>query len=384
MLIKHSLQKFATQRVYTVKIAFVANTCWNIYNFRKGLVHHFLSKGDKVIVLAPWDEYAEKIVEWGVKWIDIPLQGTGANPMRDMSYFLKLQKIFKSEKPEIALSYTIKANIYSSLAGKFTGVPVICNVSGLGTVFLVEGLIGKIALRLYKVAFRSATYVFFQNQDDRELFTNQVNISEERIGILPGSGIDLKKFLPTTIPDNESIEFLMVSRVIIEKGVREFAEAASHFKEEKNVKFTLIGKFDPDHSRSIPQSELNHWIEEGIIDYKEHSDEIVDLIAKSDALVLPSYREGTSRTLLEGAAMGRPLLASNVPGCKEVVRDGYNGFLFEVQNSKSLIDKIRLFLSLNKQERKQLAANSRKLVEESFDENIVIDMYEQTIRRIIG
>ncbi|MEQ8905015.1 glycosyltransferase family 4 protein [Ekhidna sp.] len=367
-----------------MKIAFVANTCWNIYNFRKGLVHHFLSKGDKVIVLAPWDEYAEKIVEWGVKWIDIPLQGTGANPMRDMSYFLKLQKIFKSEKPEIALSYTIKANIYSSLAGKFTGVPVICNVSGLGTVFLVEGLIGKIALRLYKVAFRSATYVFFQNQDDRELFTNQVNISEERIGILPGSGIDLKKFLPTTIPDNESIEFLMVSRVIIEKGVREFAEAASHFKEEKNVKFTLIGKFDPDHSRSIPQSELNHWIEEGIIDYKEHSDEIVDLIAKSDALVLPSYREGTSRTLLEGAAMGRPLLASNVPGCKEVVRDGYNGFLFEVQNSKSLIDKIRLFLSLNKQERKQLAANSRKLVEESFDENIVIDMYEQTIRRIIG
>lgn len=367
-----------------MKIAFVANTCWNIYNFRKGLVHHFLAKGDEVIVLAPWDEYTEKIMDWGVNCIDTPLQGTGANPLKDMSYLLKIQKIFKSERPAIALSFTIKANIYASLAGKFTSVPVICNVSGLGTVFLVEGLTGKIALWLYRIVFRSASHVFFQNEDDKILFTSQVNISEDRINILPGSGIDLKAFTPVPIHQKKEVEFLMISRVIIEKGVREFAEAASHFKNDKKIKFTLIGKFDPNHARSIPKNELDNWIKEGMIDYRGHSDEIMKLIAKSDALVLPSYREGTPRTLLEGAAMGRPLLASNVPGCKEVVRDGYNGFLFEVQNSRSLLDKIRLFLSLNIDERKQLADNSRKLVEESFDENIVIDMYQRTIHRIIG
>jgi glycosyltransferase involved in cell wall biosynthesis len=367
-----------------VKIAFVANTCWNIYNFRKGLVHHFLSKGDEVIVLAPKDEYTERIEEWGARCIDTPLQGTGTNPLNDLSYLNKVRVIFKSERPTIALSYTIKANIYSSLAGRLTSVPVICNVSGLGTTFLVEGLIGKIAIGLYKIAFKCANHVFFQNEDDKGLFVSVIKIPADRMDVLPGSGINLSEYNPTSIPENETTEFLMISRVIIEKGVREFSEAASYFKDNTKVKFSLVGKFDEAHSRSIEKEELDSWIKEGVIDYKEHSDEIVKLITKSDALVLPSYREGTPRTLLEGAALGRPLLASNAPGCKEVVKDGYNGFLFEVQNSKSLIDKIKLFLSLTREERMQLGNNSRKLVEATFDENIVIDMYDETIHRIIG
>lgn len=366
-----------------MKVTFVANTCWNIYNFRKGLVHHFLLRGDEVIALAPKDEYAVKIQKWGVKWIDTPLQGTGANPVKDLNYLRRLHSIFKKEKPDVVLAYTIKANIYAALVGKFSSVPVICNVSGLGTVFLVQGLIGSIALQLYKLAFKSSSHVFFQNEDDKELFISHVKLPDEKTGILPGSGIDLTRFKPIAIPDNKTVHFLMISRVIIEKGVREYAEASAHFKDDRKVNFTLVGKFDENHSRSIPKEELDQWISNGIVNYLPHSDEIEKLIAKSDALVLPSYREGTPRTLLEGAAMGRPLLASNVPGCKEVVKDGYNGFLFEVRDVKSMVDKIKLFLALDMEERKLLAANSRKLVEEAFDENIVIDIYDRTIRRII-
>lgn len=383
MLINHSLQKFATQSVYKVKIALVANTCWNIYNFRKGLVHHFLSKGDEVLVLAPEDEYTKLISEWGVQWINTPLQGTGSDPIKDLQYLLKLFKVFRSERPSVALSFTIKANIYASLAGKRFRVPVICNVSGLGTVFLVKGLTGRIAMILYKFAFRYSKHIFFQNEDDKKLFTSIIKVDEGKLGILPGSGIDLNQFKPMAFAEKKTTDFVMISRVIIEKGVREFAEAASFFKDDASVNFTLIGKFNEDHARSIDKSELDNWISNGVIRYISHSDNITEVIANHEAVVLPSYREGTSRTLLEGAALGRPLIATDAPGCREVVKDGFNGFLCEVKNSKSLYDKLKLFLSLSMEERKQLAAHSRILVEESYDERIVIDMYENVIHRMI-
>ncbi|WP_370089950.1 glycosyltransferase family 4 protein [Ekhidna sp.] len=366
-----------------MKIAFVANTCWNIYNFRKGLVHHFLSKGDDVIVLAPEDKYTSKIVGWGLTWINTPLDSTGSNPVKDLKYMRRLLKHFKHEKPDIALTFTIKSNIYSSLAGKFSSVPVICNVSGLGTVFLVEGIAGKMAMMLYRIAFKYSGHIFFQNLDDRNLFTSMIKVDDEKVNIIPGSGIDLAHFKPGPIETRDQVRFLMISRLIVEKGVREYAEAASYFKDDERVDFTLIGKFDDGHTRSIERKELDSWIEKGWLSYRSHSDKIIDVINEHDAVVLPSYREGTSRTLLEGAALGKPLLASDVPGCKEVVRDGYNGFLFEVQNAKSMVDKIKLFLSLNKDEREQMAANSRKLVEETFDEEIVIRAYDQVIHRII-
>ena len=366
-----------------MKIAFVANTCWNIYNFRRGLVQNFLSKGDEVLVLAPTDAYTREVRDWGVKFIDTLLEGTGANPLKDLSYLRTLFRVFKKEKPDIVLSYTIKANIYASLAGKPTSTPVICNVSGLGTVFLVKGLAGKVAMMLYKIAFRYSKYIFFQNEDDKSMFVSYVKVEDKKTGILPGSGIDLQRFLPTPLKETGTTSFLMIARVIIEKGVREYAEAASYFKENDEVKFSLIGEFDEGHARSIDKEELNAWIESGSITYFDHSNDIVKIIEEHDVVVLPSYREGTPRTLLEGAALGRPLITTNVPGCKEVVKDGFNGFLCEAKSAKSLLAKFQLFLSLNEQEKNQLAANSRTLVEQAYDERIVIGMYDDVIRRII-
>ncbi len=367
-----------------MKIAFVANTSWNIYNFRKGLVHFFLSRKDEVIVLAPFDEYTSSLESWGCKVFDTSLDGTGSNPLKDIKYFNKLIILFKREKPDVVLSFTIKPNIYSSLSGRLTSIPVICNVSGLGTVFLVQGLTGKLAISLYKLAFRYSSAVFFQNPDDRDLFTSVIHVANEKVYEVPGSGIDLKEFNALPLPSNDRTKFLMISRVIVEKGVKEYAEAASFFEHDDNVSFTLVGKYDASHARSISQDQLNLWQKKGWLTYLSHSNEIMKLVREHDVIVLPSYREGTPRTLLEGAAMGRPLIATNAPGCKEVVRDGFNGFLCGVRNARNLADKMRLFLSLSNSEKQKLASNSRIVAEEKFDEQIVIDTYVEAIHRING
>jgi glycosyltransferase involved in cell wall biosynthesis len=233
-----------------LKIAFIANTSWNIYNFRKGLVFYFLERGDDVLALAPRDEYSEILMNWGVKYFETPLENTGTNPVKDLSYLKTLIRIFRAEKPHFALSYTIKSNIYASFAGKLTTVKILCNVSGLGTVFLTGTWSGKVAILLYRLAFRYANFVFFQNKDDRNLFLQNIPLDRRKIGLLPGSGINLDSFSFQHIKPQKPLKVLMIARVIEEKGVREFVEAASHFTEGE-AQFKLVGKHDENHSRSI-------------------------------------------------------------------------------------------------------------------------------------
>lgn len=368
-----------------MKVAIVINTSWNIYNFREGLVKHFLQRGDEVIALAPYDSYSDEIKKWGVKYIETPIDQTGSNPIKDFQYFNNLRKIFKVEKPDVALCYTIKSNIYSTLAGKLVGVPTICNVSGLGTVFLVEGLTGKIAMMLYSIAFRFSKKIFFQNVDDKDLFLSEItSVDESNTGLLPGSGVNLKKFSFINMKENGITKFLMVSRVIEEKGVRDFYEAAKLVIEAGyKAEFLLIGGHDEEHARSIPTKELDEWIKSGIIKYEPHDPNVSRRMEESDVIVLPSYREGTPRTLLEGASIGRALLATDVPGCKEVISDGVNGFLFKVKNPESLAGKIKLYLALSREERVRMSRASRKLVEELFDEKIVIERYVEAIDEIV-
>lgn len=367
-----------------MKIAFVTNTCWNVFNFREGLVKFFLNRGDEVISLAPIDDYTPEIEKWGVRHIETPLDQTGTNPLKDFGYMNKIRSVFNDEKPDVALCFTIKSNIYSSLAGKIAGVPIICNVSGLGTVFLVKGLFGKVAIGLYRLAFKYSSYVFFQNMDDKELFLTHVSLRDSQTGILPGSGINLIQFNFTNARIKSPTKFLMIARLIEEKGVREYAEAARVlFKNGDPVKFTLVGNWDEHHTRSIPKGELENWVSGGFIDYLPHSDVISQLVEDNEVIVLPSYREGTPRTLLEGAAKGRALLASNVPGCKEVVSNGVNGFLFDVKSAQSIVDKVRLYLSLSESEKLAMSKNSRKIAEEKFDENLVINTYVETIAQIV-
>lgn len=367
-----------------MKIAFVTNTCWNVFNFREGLVKFLIDRGDEVISLAPWDEYAKEIEKWGVKFIETPLDQTGTNPIKDLAYLRRIKNIFSAERPDVALCFTIKSNIYASLAGKMTSVPTICNVSGLGTVFLVKGFFGKIAIWLYRFAFRYSSHIFFQNSDDKELFRSNVAIDEGRIGVLPGSGIDLSKFNYSETKISAPTQFLMIARVIEEKGVREYAEAARLLMQEsEDVVFTLIGALDESHSRSVPKEEVEAWVSKGHIKYYPHSNDITSLLDDAEVVILPSYREGTPRTLLEAAAKGRALLTSDVPGCREVVKDGQNGFLFKVKSAESIAEKAREYLSLSVEEKLALGRSSRKIAEETFDENLVIGAYVDAIGQMV-
>ena len=367
-----------------MKIAFVTNTCWNVYNFREGLAKYFLNAGHEVISLSPKDEYTPKVVGWGVQHFDTPIDQTGTNPVKDFQYCRNLLSIFREERPDVALCFTIKSNIYASIAGRLSGTPTICNVSGLGTVFLVKGILGLFAINLYRFAFRHSFKVFFQNQDDKDMFLSRINLDPQKVGLLPGSGINLERFSYSTPKVGSPTKFLMIARIIEEKGVREFVHAAREIKKRnRSAVFTLIGLYDKTHTRSIPEEEFEAWVNEDNLTYLPHSDDIKNHIRNNEVVVLPSYREGTPRTLLEGAAMGRTILSSNVPGCKEVVEDGQNGYLFEVKDFKSLSDKMELYMNLENDKKVLFSKNSRKLVERKFDEKLVIEKYKEAIATIV-
>jgi glycosyltransferase involved in cell wall biosynthesis len=363
------------------KIAILLNSAWNAYNFRKGLIQTLLAKGDEVVVIAPRDEYTDRLISWGIRFVDIRLEGTGLNPLDDWRYKQTLVRLMKSEKPDVVLSFTIKPNIYGAMAAYALRIPIICNVSGLGTTFLWKGWLQRMAVALYNWGFRRANFIFFQNNDDRTLFLEHVRVNQAKTGLLPGSGIDLNTFKAEPPSFQSPLKFLMISRLIVEKGVNEFVTAAQSIDLSK-AHFTLIGKYDPAHKRSISAEDFQMLLASGI-DYLDHQDDVKAMIAQADAVILPSYREGTPRTLLEAAAMCRPLIATDVPGCREVAQDGVNGFLCKAEDATSLAQKINLFLALSPTEQLAMAHASRRLVEVRFDEKIVIGEYLRMISRLV-
>ncbi|MCP4459946.1 MAG: glycosyltransferase family 4 protein [Cytophagales bacterium] len=369
----------------STKIAIIINSSWNIFNFRKGLVTSFIEESHEVVAITPNDDYVDQLKEWGVRHVPVKLEGSGLNPMKDMWYVRQLKRILKAEKPNIILSYTIKANIYGSLAARFLGIPIISNVSGLGTTFLWKGWVKRTAIFLYNRAFRSTSFIFFQNGDDRKLFLENVKVSPSKTGLLPGSGINLEDFNFNPPEFKNPIKFLMISRLILEKGVLEFIQSAESIcKTRTNVEFQILGSYEPRHKRSIEELDFESIEKENFITYLGHSDDVKQMISQADVVVLPSYREGTPRTLLEAAAMSRPLIATNAPGCREVVSDGINGFLCDVKSAESLTTKIDLFLALNQEEKRAMGVASRKLVVNKFDEKIVIEEYSRKIKQLLN
>ena len=337
------------------------------------------------MAIAPRDEYSQKLMDLGCSFHDVNMEGSGMNPVGDFTLLLRLFKLLKSEKPDVLLTYTIKPNIYGSIASGLLGIPCICNVSGLGTVFLWKGYVKKLAVSLYSFAFRFSKWIFFQNVEDQSDFLSSVKVQKEKTSILPGSGVDLNHFSYSKLERaNGTTIFLMISRLIIEKGVREFVEAARILKKENSkVEFWLLGSFDPSHRRSIDQKELSEWIDEGVIIWIDHTDDTRPVISKTEVVVLPSYREGTPKTLLEAGAMGRAMITSNVPGCRQVVVDGVNGFLCQVKSGKDLANKMKLYMSLSFEERTEMSKAARAWIEKKYDETLVIDLYVRKIEEFI-
>lgn len=358
-------------------IAISINSCWNVLNFRRGILEALRGQGYRVVALAPHDESAAGLTEMGIEVVPLPMQRDGISPIEDLRlagrYFRALARI----RPDVFLGYTVKPNVYGSLAAHALGIPVINNVSGLGTAFIRQGWLTRLVSALYRHAFRKSQVVFFQNRDDRELFLKARLVRPEQARLLPGSGIDLKRFRPA--PESGGTGgaiFLLIARMLWDKGIAEYVGAAKLLKRRfPTARFQLAGFLDVPNRTAVPREAVEQWVEDGVIEYLGAADDVRPFIAAADCIVLPSYREGLPRTLLEGAAMARPLIATDVPGCRHIVADGENGYLCEPRSAEALAGAMERMLSLSEEERREMGDRARRRVERDFDEKLVIRAY---------
>lgn len=359
-----------------MRIAIVLNTSWNIYNFRMNFVKALLDNGHEVHTIAPEDNYTQRLVSAGCIHHRVKMDSRGANPIKDSALILELFLIYRRVKPDIILHYTIKPNVYGTLAASLLRIPVVNNVCGLGTVFLKSNLVSFIAISLYRISFRFADKVFFQNPDDMKLFLDKKLVQAKSVDILPGSGIDLKRFRPSIFKRNNKFTFLLISRLISDKGVFEYVEAVRKLKASGlNANFQVLGAMDPEHKRGIAEKVIQEWINSGTIEYLGTTDDVRGYIEDADCIVLPSYREGTPRTLLEAASSAKPIIATDVPGCNHVVRNNFNGLLCKLKDANDLAEKMLQMASLEDEKLKVFGQNGRARMESEYDESVVINKY---------
>ena len=363
-----------------MRIAIVLNTSWNIYNFRMNFISALLSQGHEVHTIAPVDEYTKHIARSGCIHHKVTMDSRGANPIKDSALILELYLIYRRIQPDIILHFTIKPNVYGTLAAAALRIPVVNNVCGLGTVFLKNNLVSAIAILLYKVSFRFAHKVFFQNPDDLDLFVHRKLVKAVQADLVPGSGIDLVRFAQVAYSRNPQFTFLMISRLITDKGVMEYIDAIRMLRHKGvNARFQLLGAPDPEHKRGIKPEVIEEWIRTGAVEYLGTTDDVRSFISQADCIVLPSYREGTPRTLLEAASSGKPIIATDVPGCNNVVKHQYNGLLCNLKDASDLADKMMEMASLDDDYLRNFGQNGRLKVESEFDESLVINKYLHTL-----
>jgi glycosyltransferase involved in cell wall biosynthesis len=359
-----------------MRIAIVLNTSWNIYNFRMNFVKALQANGHEVHTIAPVDDYTHFLTEAGCIHHPVRMDSRGANPIKDSALIVELYSIYKKIKPDVVLHYTIKPNVYGTLAASMLKIPVINNVCGLGTVFLKDNLVSAVAIALYKISFRFANKVFFQNSDDLQLFLDKKLVGKDAVDLVPGSGIDLSKFKPMSYKRNERFTFLLISRLISDKGVYEYIDAIQKLRSNGvDARFQVLGAMDPEHKRGIQKEVIDNWITNGTIEYLGTTDNVREFIAKADCVVLPSYREGTPRTLLEAASSCKPIIATDVPGCNHVVVNNYNGLLCRMKDANDLADKMQSMSKLTDERLQQFGLNGRAKIEAEYDESIVIKKY---------
>ena len=361
------------------------NTSWNIVNFRGGLVQALREHGYRVVAATPHDDFTPRLDRLGVEHVPISIDQRGTSPVRDLALLASYFRILRQVRPSLYLGYTAKPNIYGSLAAHALDIPVINNVAGLGETFMKKDWLNRLVRVMYKAALTRSRRVFFQNSDDRDLFTAAGIVRPGNTGLLPGSGIDLERFAPVAKPAGEEVRFLLVARLLAAKGIGEYVEAARRLRPHfPNVRWQIAGILEEGRSGAVPASALRGWEAEGLIDYLGALEDVRPAIGDADALVLPSYYpEGTPRSLLEGAAMGKPLITCDLPGCRNVVRDGVSGYLCAPRDAASLAEAMRRLLGLADGDRAAMGRASRRLAEECYDQRLVIDRYLAEIDGIL-
>jgi len=356
-------------------IALVANSTWNIHNFRLNLLDKFISEGHEVIVIAPVDQYIEYKEKYpGVKHYALrSLDRDSTNPIKDLILIAELTRKYKRLKPDLVIHFTNKPNIFGAVAAKRAGVDSIAIVTGLGYAFIHNGFIKSITTALYRYTSKYHKKFIFENIEDRELF-EQENIITRKQGIsVKGCGVNTTYFHPFPSEDyNENIVFTFVGRLLYDKGVKEFVDAAKLIKlRHPKTQFWLVGELDPDNPATVEKDELIEWVDSDIVYYHGFQRDVRPFISKSDCVVLPSYREAIPRTITEAMAMAKPVITTDTAGCREAVEVGVNGYLAKLRDAKDLAQSMQKIMSLTPQERKIMGQSGRDIVMRQFDDRLI-------------
>jgi glycosyltransferase involved in cell wall biosynthesis len=373
-----------------LRIALVCNTAFAIYTYRQGLIRMLVERGVEVTVIAPRDRTFDLLRQMGCCCIELHVASKGTNPRDDLRTMWSLYRLYRTIRPHVVFHYTIKPNIYGSIAARLAGVESVAVTTGLGYVFIQQSRAAQIAKLMYRFAFRFPREIWFLNKDDEAAFIDQKLLAHpERARLLHGEGVDLEQFSFTPLPahknQHEAFSFVLIGRLLWDKGVGEYVEAARRLRaSHPHARFQLLGPVGVDNPSAISQADVDGWVREGVIEYLGEAHDVRPLIAAADCVVLPSYREGVPRTLMEASAIGRPIVATDVPGCREVVADGVNGLLCEVRNVDSLAAKLAQMLDMSGDERRAMGERGRAKVAKEFDERGVVERYRNLVQQLTG
>ena len=327
--------------------------------------------------MSPEDDYSERLVnELGAEHIPLPLNGKGTGPLQELRSVRFIWKTLRRHRPSFVFNFTVKMNIYSGLVCALLQIPFSNNISGLGTAFIHDSWLFRRVRQVYGQVNRKAQHLFFQNEEDLLVFRNSGLLGETPLTLLPGSGVDLQRFQATPLPEKRQKTFLMIARLLGDKGVREYAAAASLLKKQGvDARFLLLGQLGVSNRTAITAEEVEAWQAEGALDYLGETDDVRPYIQESHVLVLPSYREGMPRTVLEAAAMGRPSIVTDVPGCRHAIEPGVTGWLCEVRSAESLAEQLRMVVEVDARELQKAGDEARRRMEAQFSEERVVQAY---------
>ena len=360
------------------KVLLFSNSSWNIYNFRLNFISYLQKNNFEVIIISPKDKYSVKLLEKGFNYKNININTNKISFFADIFLFFNLLKYIRYYNPNYIISFTIKPNLYTIVCSLFFKYKSIINITGLGTMYFKNFLLKSAYLFLYKLIIKNSDYTMFQNKYDKLLLTNRIN---KKYIILPGSGICLKDYKYKKKIKSKKITFSFIGRFLKEKGLNEYLQAAKIIKKKyTDITFEVIGNHDQKNSSSVNIDELNYYIKNNIIKLKKFTTDITSILTQVDCVVLPSYREGTSRVLLEAGSTGTPSITTDVPGCNNVIKNGFNGYLCKSTDVKSLVNCIINFYKLSYSEKIIMGKNARINIENNFDENIIFKKYIKILK----
>lgn len=353
------------------KILIVGNNDVGLHNFRIELIEELIALGNKVYFSVPFGDKVKDIEKTGAVYYPVDLKRHGINPIQELTLIVAYRAMIKRIKPDIILTYTIKPNIYVGILARLRKIPYITTVTGLGTMFQASGLKRKLVEKAYKFATGKAKAVFFQNLTNQQTFIDRGIVKKERAVLVNGSGVNIEKFKPNR-QEHEDINFMFIGRIMVDKGINEYLLAAEAIKKDRSdVNFLIVGPYED----KVLRDKIQDLDKKGVIKYLGSSQDTRVEMAGSDCLILPSYHEGMSNVLLEGAASGLPLIASNIPGCRDIIENGFTGFLCKPGNSKALVERITKFLNLEETERNRMGKKGRGKVVREFDRRKTVAKY---------